>query len=706
MRYELGRKTVRIRLDETPLVEFDLPRGSPEPQVEVSGDVVKASCCGVEAMLRITVEDGVTRIWKELDVREHVLGLGERAMPIDRRRTVAVMFNFDAYAHLPFMDPLYVAIPLAVFVRRGRAFGLLVNSPAYSVFDVGFREYNAVNIEVEDRPEVYIIFGPTPMEVLETYSDITGKPFLPPRWALGYQISRFSYEPQGAVLEVVDAVLGEVPLDAVYLDLDHMDGRRIFTWDRRKFPDPHGLVSELHERGVKVVPILDPYVKAEPGYRVFEEGLRHLLTTENNEIYLVKGWPGASALPDFLNKKAREWWAKLVEEYVREYDVDGLWIDMNEPTNMDGDLLFTGGWAELRKAVALGLKPGPLNKADLLRKTAAGAVHRLDDGRLVRHEKVHNAYAYFEAMATYEGMLRAGKRPFVLSRAGYAGIQRYAAVWTGDVVASWEGLRAALMAVLGLAASGVHMAGSDVGGFAGYSDPELVVRWYQASALFPFFRAHKGREGNDVEIFALPARYREAVAAAVRLRYKLLPYLWHLAWEAHLTGRPILRPLPLEFPEDEDAYGVDDEYLVGPYILVAPHLSPNGRRSVYIPSGVWMDYWSGVVQLGPSWIEASADLPIYIRRDSAILGDGFLMIYGEGSWRIYHGEGDKPLQLEVKASGNVVELSGDLVELDELILLGSRYSEAEVDGVVRPGVGEAAGTRVEVGGTVRRIVLR
>lgn len=706
MQYELGRKALRLRLDERPVVEFDLPRGEPTPQVEISGEFVRASCCGVETTLRISVEGERARIWKPLALDEHVLGLGERAMPIDRRRAVAVMFNFDAYAHLPFMDPLYVSIPLAIFVRKGKAFGLLVNSPAYSVFDMGVREYAAVDIEVEDKPELYVIFGPTPMEVLEVYADITGKPFLPPKWALGYQISRFSYEPQGAVLDVVEKTIEEVPLEAIYLDLDHMDGRRIFTWDRRKFPDPHGLIAELHERGVKVVPILDPYVKAEPGYKVFEEGLHYLLTTENNELYLVRGWPGLSALPDFLNKKAREWWAKLVEEYVREYDVDGLWIDMNEPTNMDGDILFTGHWAELRKAVALGLKPGPLRKEDLLKRTAAGAVHRLDDGRIVKHEKVHNAYAYFEAMATYEGMLRAGKKPFVLSRAGYAGIQRYAAVWTGDVIASWEGLKAALMAVLGLSSSGVHMVGADIGGFAGYSDPELIMRWYQASIFFPFFRAHKGKEGNDTELFALPARHREAVVEVIKLRYKFLPYLWHLAWEAHLTGRPILRPLPLEFPDDEDAYRIDDEYMAGPYILVAPHVSPGSKRSVYLPSGVWIDYWSGVVHLGPSWVEAMADLPIYIRRGSAILGDGFLMVYGEGSWRIYHGEGDKPLQLEVRSSGNVVELSGDLVEIDELVILGTRYSEAEVDGSRRAAAGDALGTRVEIGGTARRITLR
>lgn len=703
MEYAIGKRTVRIRLGGVPLVEFSLPEGEPRPRVEISGEVVKAECCGVSSAITISTDGGKTIISKELALDEHVLGLGERAMPVDRRRTVAVMFNFDAYGHIPFMDPLYVSIPLAIFVKGGKAFGILVNSPAYSVFDMGVRSYSLAVIEVEDLPEIYLIFGPTPMEVLETYAEITGKPFLPPRWALGYQISRYSYEPQDYVLMVVDKLLSEVPLDAVYLDIDHMEDYKIFTWDRRKFPSPHELISELHGRGVRVVPIVDPYVKAEPGYRVFEGGLRYMMTTKRNELYIARGWPGLSTLPDFLNRKTREWWAQLVEAYVKEYDVDGIWLDMNEPTVFGADI---EGWAKIRSEAAAGLKPMPLPREELFKRTAAGAVHRLDDGKVVEHERAHNAYAYYEAMATYEGLARAGKRPFVLSRAGYAGIQRYAAVWTGDVVASWDGLRAALMAVLGLAASGVHMVGADVSGFAGYSDPELVVRWYQASLFFPLFRQHKGREGNDVEFFALPAKYREAVIEAIKLRYRFLPYLWHLAWEAHLTGRPIIRPLPLEFPEDEDSYSVNDQYMVGPYLMVAPHLRPaSSRRSVYLPPGVWMDYWGGTVHLGPSWIESTAEIPLYVRRGSAILGEGFLMVYGDGRWLIYHGD-EEAHTMEVKAAGDVVELSGDVVEIEELVVLGVRYSRAEVDGADRPVVNDTLGTRVEVGGRARVIKLR
>nr|KJR73199.1 MAG: alpha-glucosidase [Thermoproteus sp. AZ2] len=703
MEYLLGKKTAKISLGEPPIVQFSMPEGEPKPSVEVAGEYIKAACCGVEASLRISVEGGRTRIWKRLAIDEHVLGLGEKAAPVDRRRSMAVMFNFDAYGHTLHMDPLYVSIPFAIFVQGGKAFGLLVNSPAFAVFDIGIREYDAVVIEVEDRPEIYLIFGPSPMEVLEAYAEITGKPFLPPRWALGYQISRYTYYPQDYVAALVDKIASEVPLDAIYVDIDHMEKYKVFTWDRRRFPDPRGLVAELHEKGVRVVPIVDPYIKAEPGYRLFEEGLRHFLVDKDDNLYLVRGWPGPSALPDFLNGKAREWWARVVEEYVKEYDVDGIWLDMNEPTNMAP--FEASEWERIRALAAEGLRPGPLPKPELLRRTAAGAVHRLDDGRRIEHERAHNAYAYFEAMATYEGMAKAGKRPFILSRAGYAGIQKYAAVWTGDVVASWEGLRETLMAVLGLAASGVHIVGADIGGFAGYSDPELVVRWYQASIFFPLFRAHKGKEGNDVEIFALPTRYKEAVVEAIKLRYKFLPYLWHLAWEAHLTGRPIIRPLPLEFPDDEDSYRVNDEYMAGPHILVAPHLRPSSaKRPVYLPRGAWIDYWSGAVHLGPTWVEATADLPIYVRRGSAILGDGFLMIYGEGRWRIYHGEG--PDVLEVEASGNAVELKGSVPELDELVLLGAQYGEAEVDGIRRNAVRDSAGVRIELGGSARRVVLR
>ncbi|MBP1449490.1 MAG: glycoside hydrolase family 31 protein, partial [Thermoproteus sp.] len=243
MEYRLGRKAVKISLGEKPVVEFSLPEGDPRPAVEFAGEYVKADCCGVEAVLRISIDGDRTIIRKKLGLEEHVLGLGERAAPIDRRRTTAVMFNFDAYAHLPFTDPMYVSVPLAIFVERGKGFGLLVNSPAYSVFDIGVGEYDAVLVEVEDKPEIYLLFGPTPMEVLETYAEVTGKPFLPPLWALGYQISRYTYEPQDYALAVVDRVLSEAPLDAVYLDIDHMDGYRIFTWNPRKFPNPRELVD-------------------------------------------------------------------------------------------------------------------------------------------------------------------------------------------------------------------------------------------------------------------------------------------------------------------------------------------------------------------------------------------------------------------------------------------------------------------------------
>jgi alpha-glucosidase len=304
---ETGKKSLRLKLGDQ-ILTFPLPSGEPAPEASFDGKILTASCCGVEVKLDIEQTSHRTVMRKELKPREHVFGLGTRAYPPDRRRGRFLLFNNDLYGYQLGMDPLYASIPFLVFVEGGRAFGLVVNSPAYGVADIGALRYGEVVIEVEDRPEVYLLFGPSPLEVYSTYSEVTGRPFLLPAWALGLHISRYSYEPRKAAEEVVREVAQEVPVEAVYLDIDYMDGYKQFTWDFRKFPDPLGFVEAMHEVGVKVVTIVDPYIKAEPGYRPFERFLNCVLVTENDELYLARGWPGLSALPDFLKPRCRELW--------------------------------------------------------------------------------------------------------------------------------------------------------------------------------------------------------------------------------------------------------------------------------------------------------------------------------------------------------------------------------------------------------------
>lgn len=723
--FSAGRRSVRILVnDPRPVVGFNLPEGDPRPSVSLDGGILRISLEGFERSLELCSTGGRVVISTDLRPWDHVLGLGEKALPLDRRRRRVAMWNYDNFAYQRGMDPLYISIPFAMIVSRGMALGILVNSPGYSVFDMGATDYGRALIEVwESSAEVFAILG-RPSEVLEVYTSITGRPFVPPRWALGHQISRYSYYPQDLVLEVVDRVLEHAPLSAVYLDIDYMDGYRIFTWDPQRFPDPRRLSEELHRRGVRLVTIVDPYVKAEPGYSVFRESLDLLVRRGSGELYISRGWPGYSGIPDFFRREAREWWASRIEGWAREYGVDGIWLDMNEPSVFNTLPPVGGGGGGLfealrdrisllsagveRAAAASNHPLPPKGPEDMLdRSVEADAVHVLDDGRVVSHWAVRNAYPLFQAMATYEGLRRVRERPFILSRAGYPGIQSYAAVWTGDNVASWDHLRLSIQMILGLSASGIAWAGVDIGGFVGHTEPELLARWYQACALMPLFRVHKMKGGSDSEIFSLPPRYREAALKAIRLRHSLIPYLWHLAWEAHSTGAPVVRPLALEYPEDEEAYSVDDQYLVGSSLLYAPILERGARgRHVYIPQGVWRSFWGGPEIEGPSWIYSEDETPLYVRKGSAIPTAEGLFIYGEGAWRIYQGEGGEAV--EISRRGDAVELRGWEAP-ERILIVGEEVQRARVGEVEVEAERDSRGSWVRIPGrpsSARVLLLR
>ena len=694
----VGRRCLRILVnDPMPVVRYHLPAGDPKPYVSIKENVVRISLDGYERSLEFSMLGDRLLISTDLRPWEHILGLGEKALPLDRRRRRIAMWNYDNWGYQEGVDPLYISIPFAMMISREKAFGIFVNSPGYLVFDMGVSEYDKVLIDVWDASvEVYAILG-TPKEVLEVYTSITGRPFIPPRWALGHQISRYSYYPQDLVIEIVDRVLEYAPLDAVYLDIDYMDSYKIFTWDPKRFPDPRKLSEELHRRGVRLITIIDPYVKIEPEYDVFRESLDLLVRRASGELYISRGWPGYSGIPDFFNKETRDWWASRIERWARKYGVDGIWLDMNEPTVFNirppvkpmtksifqalEDLLATLSEA-VERVRAVNRYPVLLKRPEdmLDRSLEADAVHRLDDRRILSHWRVRNAYPLFQAMATYEGLKRVVEKPFILSRAGYPGIQSYAAVWTGDNIGSWEHLKLSIKMILGLSISGIAWAGVDIGGFVGHTDPELLARWYQVCALFPLYRVHKMKGGSDSEIFALPPKYREMAIKAIKLRYSLIPYLWHLAWEAHLTGLPIVRPLALEFPEDDEAYSIDDQYMVGPNLLYAPIVEKGAKgREMYLPRGIWRSFWRDLEIEGPKWIYSEEDMPLYIRSGSAIPTSEGLMIYGRGSWKIYQGENGEAI--EISREEDHIKIVGEAETPNKILLLGEKIRGARIEDI-------------------------
>jgi alpha-glucosidase len=542
---------------------------------------------------------------------ERLFGLGDKAAPLDRRGDVYVLWNTNSPNFSLGRDPLYKAVPLLFGVGPRRAWCVYVESSARLVFDC---RGDGVRVTGPLPSPVHELEGESFANVFAQASELVGRMPLPPRWALGYHQSRWSY---ASAEEALDVVAGfrrrSILLDALHLDIDYMDGYRVFTVDAERFPDLAGLVREL---GVRVVTIVDPGVKAEPGYAVYDELVRSGFAClgADGRPWVDKVWPGKCVFPDFTNPGCRHWWGDLHNGLV-EAGVDGIWVDMNEPS-----VFFRG------------TLPGDV-------RHAAGA-----------HWELHNAYGHLMARATFEGLerLRPGRRPFVLTRAGWAGTQRFAATWTGDNRSTWTHLRLALAMCLGLSVSCYPFCGSDIGGFHGTCEPELYARWMELGAFTPFFRTHyagaltRGRQepwsfGREVEAVA---------RAAIELRHLLMPYTYTAFWRHGETGLPVLRPLALAWQDDERALACEDQFLWGDSLLVAPVLRKGARRRrLYLPAGDWYDLWSAERLAGPRSVVVDAPLgrtPVFVRGGSVLpLADGRLLVYpGRGVSWLYEDDGE------------------------------------------------------------------
>ncbi len=531
----------------------------------------------------------------------HFYGLGERAAPLDLRGGVYVNWNTDPRTYGPGDDPLYLCVPflLALSPEGRRAFGLLLENPTRSRLDLGRADPETITIEVDDATvEYFFFYAPTVAQLVERFTEETGRHPLFPRWALGYHQCRWSYYPEERVRRLASQFREtyQVPCDSIHLDIHHMDGYRVFTWDRQRFPDPAGMIADLHAQGFKVVTINDPGVKADPKYWVFQDGLRRGMFCRypDGRVFIGPVWPGNCAFPDFTDPRVREWWGDLYRGLL-EAGVDGIWDDMNEPA------LFGEDDATI---------PGPVR-------------HDLD-GVGGDHRRAHNLYGLNMARATAEGLarLRPDRRPFVITRSGWTGVQRYAAHWTADNRSDWASLRQTLPMVLNLGLSGIAFTGSDIGGFEGFATGELFTRWLQMSVFFPFCRAHTYFASPDQEPWSWGEPYLSINREFIRLRYRLLPYLYTALWQCTRTGTPIVRPLLLAFQDDPTTHALDDEFLCGDALLVAPVLEEGAtRRQVYLPAGLWYDFWTDAVHEGPVWVEAEAPLeriPVFVRAGAVI----------------------------------------------------------------------------------------
>lgn len=535
--------------------------------------------------------------------KEMFFGLGEKTGFLDRRGRRFIMWNTDEPLHTPDKDPLYKSIPFLIGFDGKKVYGLFLDSIARSEFDLGYGNPERLTVTAYDSQlDLYIISGRTIAEIIGSYTMLTGRMKMPPLWGLGFQQCRFSYYPQERVEELAETFRArQIPCDVIYLDIDYMDGYRVFTWDTDRFPDPKGMISRLKEQGFRVVTIVDPAPKKDSGYPVYVEGVRegHFCQFPTGEIYHGEVWPGAAAFPDFSREKTRKWWG-LKHASLFDAGVSGIWNDMNEPSDFSP------------------------NSRDRTLMTVPNDLMMDFDGKPLPFSRCHNAYGLLMCMATHEGFsaLKPGERPFVLTRSAYAGIQRYAAVWTGDNHSWWEHLAASIPMLLNLGLSGVSFAGADVGGFQGECSPELYARWIQLGAFTPFFRAHSDKNTSGQEPWSFGPEVEEIARKAISLRYQLLPYLYSEFREACETGLPVMRPMILDFQDDPNVYGIYDQFMFGRSMMAAPVLRPGERkRMVYLPAGGWYDFYTKARIEGGRYIIADAPLdriPLFVREGAII----------------------------------------------------------------------------------------
>ncbi len=574
------------------------------------------------------------RAWQQLPDGTAIYGLGEKTGGLDQNGRAWEMWNTDEGAYAPDEDPLYKSIPFFVCEREGRFWGVFFDNPWRTSFDFGKDTRNVLSFGAEGGElNYYVIAGPHPKDVIQRYTALTGRLPLPPKWAIGYHQCRYSYMPADRVREIARTFRAKrIPCDALYFDIDYMDGYRCFTWHPRRFPDPAGLIDELNADGFHTVAIIDPGIKREAGYAVFDSGeaIDAWVQAADGAPYVGRVWPGACTFPDFTAARVRNWWADLFPPFINACGLDGVWNDMNEPANFAGP-----------------------------NKTLPLDCQFHNAGEPASHRACHNIYGMQMTRATYEGLQRTrpDKRVFTLTRAAYAGGQRYGAAWTGDNVSSWAHLKLTIPMLLNLGVSGLPFVGPDIGGFVGGATPELYARWIQVGALYPFSRTHTACNNPDQEPWSYGPEVEAVARASIERRYRWLPYLYTVFEEAARTGLPIMRP---QWLEDPGARGwmMESSFLLGPDIYVAPRLTP-GREPfwVEVPAGVWFDGNTGLIDGGPRWVQVPGDLdtlPHYFRGGAVIPTQSVVQhtgetpaeplildawLYGQGEGTLYEDDG-------------------------------------------------------------------
>lgn len=577
--------------------------------------------------------DNSLRYTTPLTDNERIFGLGERTGSMNKRGQDFPVWNVDPpMHHSSATSTMYTSIPLFLGLKPGgQTYGVFIDHMGHIQIDLGKSDEQEATATVQDDSMVVYYFkGPSPADVLRQYTGLTGRMPLPPRWAIGHHQSRWGYMTADEVRTIATTYRERhLPCDSIWLDIDYMKDFCDFTWDSSRFPDPKGLADDLHSQGMHLVTIIDPGIKIDEEYAIYRQGQQrdYFCRTLNGTMFEGVVWPGVCAFPDFSRAEVRAWWGQL-HRGLMDAGVDAIWDDMNEPALFVQAHDQPPSLEEQQSSVHSNtMSSDVLHQAE--REDITGS-----DGPPVKHTYFHNAYGMQMARATREGLLqlRPTTRPFVLTRSGSAGMQRYAANWTGDNSSGWDYIALAIPMCLNISMSGVPFTGVDIGGFWNDCSGELLVRFAQLGALMPFYRNHSAKGTANQEPWAYGEPFESAYRSAIETRYRLLPYLYTLFQEASRDGSPIIRPLYYHYPLDEQAIDTETAFLVGDALLSAPIATERSTsRRVYLPAGTWFDYWDGAVYQGNAWHDMQAPLdrwPLLIRGNS-ILPTGPLVQYND-----------------------------------------------------------------------------
>ena len=472
---------------------------------------------------------------KQRSFSDHFFGLGDKPGPLDRAGEAFTMWNTDAFGWQESTDPIYKSVPFFLNIKQGRTLGVFLDNTWRTNFDFGRADETRYTFGSLNGPiDYYLLYGPEPKQVVTEWAWLTGPTPLPPLWALGFQQSRYTYFPESQLREIATRLRKDrIPSDVLWLDIDFQHDNWPFTVNKQAFPNFKGMVKDLGDEHFKLVVITDLHVARQPnvGYAPYDSGIAgdHFVKNPDGSIYVGKVWPGPAVFPDFTQAQTRAWWGGLFKDFIQD-GVAGFWNDMNEPAVFDG--------------------PGKTMPDDVQ--------HRIDEPgfrkRTATHLEIHDIFGMQNSRATEEGelALRPNERPFVMTRASYAGGQRYAVTWTGDNSSTWNHLRMTIPQLVNLGLSGFSLAGADVGGFAGSPPPDLLTKWIELSAFQPIDRDHSAKGTRMHEVWVDGPRQEDIRRRFIDERYRLMPYLYTVAEETSHDGLPIDRPLFLEFPHATD----------------------------------------------------------------------------------------------------------------------------------------------------------